>query len=220
MTQNIFGKVCSHCMAPVAFDATECTCGHSFEFDKPDLTHTAEVIRAEVEEQLYETYLQARLEQTLTNLRQVRDNYGTGKWTTAQLATMQGMLREIETIKQQLTAQRQKTSLASEEALSARRRRAQRQTLRLASNTAMPVIGGYSKSPTERFRDVQSQAAQRATGETRDARLCPNCYASVAADLERCGCGYELISQNQMPALELVSVNGQPTRTGNDILKR
>ena len=96
MSLNIFYKICGNCMTHVPYDATECACGRSFELDKPDLTRTAEAIRTESEEHLYEAYLEARMQQTLDALRAVREECGTGKWTREQAEKVRHALKAVE----------------------------------------------------------------------------------------------------------------------------
>ena len=126
MSLNIFYKICGNCMTHVPYDATECACGRSFELDKPDLTRTAEAIRTESEEHLYEAYLEARMQQTLDALRAVREECGTGKWTREQAEKVRRTLKAVELARRDLTAQRQKAVDASEIAQVAKTRRAQR----------------------------------------------------------------------------------------------
>ena len=124
MSLNIFYKICGNCMTHVPYDATECACGRSFELDKPDLTRTAEAIRTESEEHLYEAYLEARMQQTLDALRAVREECGTGKWTREQAEKVRHALKAVELARRDLTAQRQKAVDASEVAQVAKARRA------------------------------------------------------------------------------------------------
>jgi hypothetical protein len=116
-------------MAPAPFNAAVCACGQPFEPDSSDAPSlTAEVVRTETEERLYETYLEARLQQAMDALRAVRQECGPGKWTPEQLAKARGALRAVETAKQELAAQRRKTAQASE-AVQARKARSSRRQL-------------------------------------------------------------------------------------------
>lgn len=60
--RSIFQKVCPECMATVPLDTRECSCGHHLAHDDTDTTLTSEEIRLKAEE-LYENYLEARVEQ-------------------------------------------------------------------------------------------------------------------------------------------------------------
>jgi hypothetical protein len=61
-TRSIFQKVCPSCMATVALDTRQCSCGQHFDHDNTDANLSSEEIRLKAE-QLYESYLAARAEQ-------------------------------------------------------------------------------------------------------------------------------------------------------------
>ena len=166
MSLNIFYKICGNCMTHVPYDATECACGRSFELDKPDLTRTAEAIRTESEEHLYEAYLEARMQQTLDTLRAVREECGTGKWTREQAEKVRHALRAVELARKDLTAQRQKTVAASEVA-------------QVAKDTARTAAGGQTRE-----RAGHAGGARLFAGDAREPTCSPGTYgrASVAPD--------------------------------------
>jgi hypothetical protein len=70
--RSIFQKVCPSCMATVATDATECTCGFSFE--QENTQPSSEEIRLKAEE-LYENYLTARAEQAVEAVKTAQAEY-------------------------------------------------------------------------------------------------------------------------------------------------
>lgn len=185
MSQSIFYKVCSQCMAQAPVNATVCACGLSFELHQgSDSSLTAEVVRTETEERLYEAYLEARLQQMMEALRAVREECGPGKWTPEQLEKAQAALRTVEAAKNDLTAQRQKSVQASEavQVRKASKSQPHRPTPSPArtvatpistaamttANTAvrvpvpdMPSVGGFSPTATTAFREVQAAKVQR-----------------------------------------------------------
>lgn len=186
MSQGIFYKICSQCMAQAPVNATVCACGRPFESDlASDSSLTAEVMRTETEERLYEAYLEARLQQMMDALRAVREECGPGKWTTEQLEKAQRALRTVEAAKNDLTAQRQKSAQASK-AVQTRKARKPRHlhpaaapatvaatpaspAAKTASNAGartpvpdMPSMEGFSPTATVTFRSVQTAKVERA----------------------------------------------------------
>lgn len=221
MSLNIFHKVCSRCMAQVPLAAAECGCGYSFELDKADLGQTAEVVRAESEERLYEAYLEARLRQMLDALRAVREECGTGKWTPGQLDKVRRALRAVESAKSDLAAQRQKARAASV-AVSERKTRkppaaapervapvtnphpAPRAATSAAKVPEMPSVAGYGAFASEAFRAAQAARAQPLLRPApAGARHCPHCTAALPAGATRCACGHEAGIADAMPGFAL-----------------
>ncbi len=169
--------------APV--NATVCACGQSFEpSHASDSSLTAEVVRTETEERLYEAYLEARVQQMMEALRAVREECGPGKWTPEHLEKAQRALRAVETAKNDLTAQRQKSVQASEavQARKVRKSQPQRSTTAPAMTAAIPVspaamattntaakvpvpdmpsVEGFSPTATPAFRSAQAAKVQR-----------------------------------------------------------
>lgn len=199
MSLNIFHKICGHCMTPVPFDATDCACGHSFELDKPDLTKTAEVIRTESEERLYEAYLEARLLQTMTDLKALREEYGSDKWTREQIEKMRHAIYAVQIAKKDLAVQQLKATEAGKAALVAKTRKTQRRAA-ARGDESMPA---FASMPTEDFRATQALLAQHLFHAAPASwQYCPHCSAAVRADATRCDCDFELSSgASLMPAL-------------------
>jgi hypothetical protein len=65
---SIFEKVCPACATSVASDAGRCDCGHRFEDETTPLLSDIETVARE--EELYETYLVARVTQARLNLNE------------------------------------------------------------------------------------------------------------------------------------------------------
>ncbi|MBI3570064.1 MAG: hypothetical protein HY082_03025 [Gammaproteobacteria bacterium] len=191
-------------MTHVPYDATECACGRSFELDKPNLTRTAEAIRSESEERLYEAYLEARMQQTLDTLRAVREECGTGgKWTREQAEKIRHALKAVDLARRDLTAQRQKAVDASEVAQVAKTRRAQRRTGKPESVPMMPAVQGFSPAMPENQRAAQALMAEQLSRPTQTMQQCPHCSATVTTDATHCGCGYEFPIMTLVPELVL-----------------
>lgn len=194
-------------MAHVPYAAAECACGRSFELDKPDLTRTAEAIRSESEERLYEAYLEARMQQTLDALRTVREECGTGgKWTHEQAEKVRRALKAVDLARRDLTAQRQKAVDASEVAQVAKTRRAQRRAVKPESAPVMPAAQGFSPAMPENQRVAQAFMAEQLSRPTQKIQQCPHCSATVLTDATHCGCGYEFPVAALMPELVLPTV--------------
>ena len=203
MSLNIFYKICGNCMTHVPYDATECACGRSFELDKPDLTRTAEAIRTESEEHLYEAYLEARMQQTLDALRAVREECGTGKWTREQAEKVRRTLKAVELARRDLTAQRQKAVDASEIAQVAKTRRAQRRAGKPGSAPVMPAAQGFLPAMPGSQRAAQALMAEHLSRPTQTLQHCPHCSATVSTNATHCGCGYEFPATTLVPELVL-----------------
>lgn len=206
MSLNIFYKICGNCMTHVPHDATECACGRSFELDKPDLTRTAEAIRSESEERLYEAYLEARMQQTLDALRVVREECGNNKWAREQVEKVRRALKAVELARRDLAAQRRKAVDASEVAQVAKVRRAQRRAVKPVvkpeSAPVMPAVQGFSPAMPENQRVAQALMAEQLPRPTQ-IQQCPHCSATVTTDATHCGCGYEFPVAALMPELIL-----------------
>ena len=190
-------------MAHVLYDAAECACGRSFELDKPNLTRTAEAIRTESEEHLYQAYLEARMQQTLDTLRAVREECGTGKWTREQAEKIRRALKAVELARRDLTAQRQKAVDASEIAQVAKTRRAQRRAGKPESAPVMPAAQDFSPAMPESQRATQALMAKYLSRPTQTIQQCPHCSATVTTDATHCGCGYEFSATTLVPELVL-----------------
>lgn len=67
MARSIFQKICPGCMITLPLDALVCACGHQFDHDDTDESLSSEEIRVKAEE-LYESYLAARVEQATGNV--------------------------------------------------------------------------------------------------------------------------------------------------------
>ncbi len=196
-------------MAHVAYDAAECACGRSFELDKPDLTRTAEAIRSESEEHLYEAYLEARMQQALDALRTVREECGNDKWTREQAEKVRHALKAVELARRDLTAQRRKAVDASEVAQVAKARRAERHAAKpkivpvIPAAQVMPAAQGFSPTMPESQRATQASIAGQLSRPAQTIQPCPHCSATVSTDATHCGCGYEFPVSTLMPKLVL-----------------
>ena len=194
-------------MTHVPYDAAECACGRSFELDKPNLTRTAEAIRSESEERLYEAYLEARMQQTLDALRAIREECGTSKWTREQADKVRLALKAVELARRDLTAQRQKAVDASEVAQVAKTRRAQRRAakpvVKPESAPVMPAAQDFSPAMPESQRAAQALMAGQLSRPVKTTQQCPHCSATVTTDATHCGCGYEFPIATLVPELIL-----------------
>ena len=74
ITRSIFQKVCPGCMANVALDTRDCSCGYQFDHDDTDSNMSSEEIRLRAEE-LYESYLAARAEQAANTVKDMQAEF-------------------------------------------------------------------------------------------------------------------------------------------------
>ncbi len=114
MSASIFHKICGQCMAQVPVAANACACGYSFAGETD--SRTQELVRQVADERAYETYLEARLQQTLDHLRAVREADTRDKWDREQDKKVQEALQALKLARDALNAQRRKTAETEDEA--------------------------------------------------------------------------------------------------------
>ena len=103
-TRSIFQKVCPGCMANVARDIHECSCGYQFDHDDTDSNLSSEEIRLRAEE-LYESYLAARAEQAANGVKAVQAEFARDPASQEKSGRVAAAIQEMQTAEAALTAQ-------------------------------------------------------------------------------------------------------------------
>ncbi len=156
---SIFDKTCPLCGSTLAVSATYCRCG--FSFKPSQLEETAQALGLEAqEEELYETYLAARVAQaketlTISRAHLIRDPEDPGK-----VQAVDGARVELDQAQHALTSQQRKLS-----------------EIRKAANAARKVLGDMKKMRTEKEREA---VRQRSTNT--HAKQAANALAARAND--------------------------------------
>lgn len=94
--------------------------------------------RTESDERAYESYLEARLQQALDNLRAVRQECGLDKWTPEQDQKVQQALQALQDARKELNTQRRKTAEAERGAALIRAQHGQRRVIPPPDDTRAP----------------------------------------------------------------------------------
>jgi len=171
MTSGIFQKTCPACATLIALETECCECGYAFDAN-PEIASAAQEA---VEEELFEAYLTARVDQALAALLDARRELADAPGNFDKASYVMRRVNELNVLRNDIEAQRAKTAAARE-----------RLDLLRAAGSA---VAAASESPTEAFRAAQAVRAQLAT-EGGSARTCPSCQAPAADDAALCACGY------------------------------
>ncbi len=102
--RSIFQKVCPGCMATLARDARECTCGHQFDHDDADASLSSEEIRLKAEE-LYKNYLAARVEQATKAAQAAQADFARDPSNQGKSNSVASAMREVQAAESNLAAQ-------------------------------------------------------------------------------------------------------------------
>ena len=171
-TYSIYQKPCPACGTVVAVDAISCDCGYSFDSaDKDELLSEEQALQ---EEELFEAYLAARIDQAVAMVESAR----------AELAA-------------DISSQRNADKLlrAVQEALALRDER-DAQAARIAqireSLTSKPDAPTLAAQPTEAFRAQQSAKAEKIMEGfvNTQTKTCQHCRTVLPVTSALCLCGY------------------------------
>ncbi len=169
MSSGIFQKTCPACATLVALKDERCDCGYAFDSD-PDLASAAQEA---VEEELFEAYLAARVDQALAALLEARKDLTDAPGNYDKASLVMRRVSELNTLRTDIETQRLKTAAARE------------RVEELRGTTVSPAA---SPSPTEAFRAAQAARAEMAVTPA-DASVCPSCQAPLSSDATNCACG-------------------------------
>ena len=160
MATGIFQKPCPACASLLPREATGCECGYMFDADEDAGDESQQLLQ----EELFETYLTARLQQALADLEAARATLAATPADTTKAYALLARVQTLQTQRVELRAQQEKIA-----ALRAR----------VATTAAMP---GAS------FRAVQAARAAEIVSRNTAPAGCPHCGAAIPADVGRCTC--------------------------------
>lgn len=160
MATGIFQKPCPACASLLPREATACECGYMFDADEDAGDESQQLLQ----EELFETYLAARVQQALADLEAARTTLAATPTDTTKAYALLARVQTLQTQRAELQAQRDKIA-----ALRAR----------LATTAAVP---GAS------FRAVQAARAAEIVSRNTAPADCPHCGAAIPADVGRCVC--------------------------------
>lgn len=163
-THDIDEKACPACAAVIGREAERCSCGHLLvESDQSD-------------EELYEAYLAARVEQNLEALEQARAALRALPGDYARALRVLEQVHELRMLQRELERQRAPAE---------------------ADLPPQAVNHGFA-TPTDAFRVAQARRAE-AIARRLSERACPACDARLGAAATRCdACGHA-VPQNSAP---------------------
>lgn len=159
MAAGIFQKPCPACATLLAREATACECGYFFDAEGTDGDEAQQL----AQEELFETYLTARLQQSLADLDAARATLAAAPTDTK---TAYAVLRQVQTLQQQRLE-----LLAQQEKVAALR-------ARVAEDSAA----------AGEFRAAQAARAAKIVERQTSPATCAHCSAPIAPDVGRCTC--------------------------------
>ncbi|BAU48823.1 hypothetical protein SVA_2273 [Sulfurifustis variabilis] len=161
--RSIYEKICPACAGVVARAAERCPCGYGFGSEDADATQ-----QSLDDEQLYETYLAARLDQGLEALELARAALRARPGDYGCAMRVMQHVHELQVLRRELEGQRAKLAVAPE----------------------APARVGHRASPvpTDAFRAAQSERAEVVARRTAPG-ICSACGCPSAANGTRCTCG-------------------------------
>lgn len=172
---TIFQKTCPGCAAVLRPEDERCECGYVFDADP----QVASAAQQAVEEELFEAYLTARVDQALASLLDARGELATAPQNFDKAALVMRRVHELRVLRTDLEAQKTKSATARDLV----------ENLRAATSENQPT-----DTPTDAFRAAQATRAQQVASPGSIARTCPACHAAAAEGVTRCSCGYRFES--------------------------
>ena len=179
-TYSIYQQPCPSCGLLVSTESASCKCGYSFESAGTDGTRPEE--QALQEEELFEAYLAARVEQTVAALEAARAEFNADKFNPRLADKLVSAVGEALALRDERDAQAKKIRLLRES---------------LAPETEAPSL---SAQPTEAFRAQQAAKAEKIMeGFTNtQTKTCPHCQTVLPAVSALCLCGYNFARNDFM----------------------
>lgn len=137
----------------------------------------AETPQSVTDEELFETYLTARLEQAVNTLNQARDALAAEPQDFNRVIQVMRRVHELRDVRAQLDAQRERVATARHAA-----------GIEAAANEAS---AGEQAVPGSAFRAAQSEQADKVMATLAlQPRTCPACQALLAPTSTQCHCGH------------------------------
>lgn len=179
-TYSIYQQPCPSCGLLVSTESASCKCGYSFESAGMDGTYPEELTLQE--EELFEAYLAARVDQTVAALEAARAEFNADKFNPRMADKLVSAVGEALALRDECDAQAAKI----------RQLRAS-----LAPETETPSM---SAQPTETFRAQQAAKAEKIMeGFTNtQTKTCPHCKTVLPDASALCLCGYNFARKDFM----------------------
>lgn len=181
MATGIFLKPCPACATLLPREASGCECGYLFDADE-DVGDESQQL---AQEELFETYLTARLQQALADLEAARATLATAPTDTNKAYAV---LRQVQTLQQhraELQTQQDKVA-------------------------ALRARVGAQGAPTDEFRTAQAVRAAEIVERNGTDAVCRHCGATIPAGAKRCSCAASLAVLTDPPAAGRVTT--KPTK--------
>jgi hypothetical protein len=177
---SIYQKPCPACGMAVSTSANRCDCGYTF--GSADVTALLPEEQALQEEELFEAYLAARVDQTVAKVESVRAELATDPSDLRKANHLLEVVQEALILRDQRDAQAVKTAQARKAAEAAK------------GGTAPPTsdVPVQSDRPTEAFRAQQATKAEKIVEafNNTETMKCPHCHTVLPVTCALCFCGY------------------------------
>jgi hypothetical protein len=185
---SIYQKSCPACGMVVSTGAKRCDCGYAFGCS--DETALLPEEQALQEEELFEAYLAARVDQTVTKVESVRTELAADPANLRKADHLLKVVQEALILRDERDVQAAKTAQARIEAQAARKK----------ISPEAPDVPVQSDRPTETFRAQQAAKAEKiveafANTETKN---CPHCKTVLPVTSTLCFCGYNFSRHDVM----------------------
>ena len=201
---SIYQKPCPACGTVVSTGTKRCDCGYAFGYsDETALLHEEQALQ---EEELFEAYLAARVDQTVAKVESVRTELVADPANLRKANHLLEVVQEALILRDERDAQATKTAQAREAAQAARRE----------ITPAAPNVPVQSDRPTEAFRAQQATKAEKiveAFANT-ETKKCPHCNTVLPVASAQCFCGYNFSRHDFMlPRAVDSSLGGESSRS-------
>jgi len=171
-TYSIYQKPCLACGTVVSIEAKRCECGHSFDsVEKNEMPPEEQALQ---EEELFEAYLAARVDQIVEKVESARAELATDISNRRNADKLLRSVQEALALRDERDAQAAKIAQLRES---------------LSPGPDAPVL---SAQPTDAFRAQQSAKAEKIMEGFANTRTqtCPHCQTALPVTSALCLCGY------------------------------
>lgn len=177
---SIYHKPCPACGSVVSADAKRCDCGYAF--GAADETAPLPEEQALQEEELFEAYLAARVEQTVAKVESARIELAADPADLRKADRLLQAVQEALILRDERDAQSTKTTQARIEARAAREK----------ISSEITDAPAQSERPTETFRAQQAARAEKIVEafNNTETKTCPHCNTTLPVTSTLCFCGY------------------------------
>jgi len=185
---SIFQKNCPACGSLVSRDTRQCKCDHVFTPVEDGALLPEE--QALQDEELFEAYLAARVQQMISTLESARVELAADPANERKAARLLQTLQDALRLRDERDAQASKTELARQAVQTARENVSAATTMPEEADSAEALK--QSAEPTEAFRAQQAAKAAKIMEafENTQTKECPHCKTVLPVSSALCLCGY------------------------------